>query len=133
MLTTPESAHIVEGIMALPFILMGLSHITSPDMWRSFFMHLHSMGEKGVIYRTFALELVNAISIVTFHQIWHGWGIIITLYGIALMTKISLSLLFPAIGLRSLSMAEQHGKSRFITAGVVLIALGILCAWLSIG
>ena len=130
MLTTPESARIVEGIMVLPFILMGLSHIASPNMWRSFFMHLHSMGDKGVIYRTFVLELVPAIAIVTFHQIWQGWGIIITLYGIVLMTKITLSLLFPAIGLRSLAMAEQHGKSGFITAGGVLIILGILCGWL---
>ncbi|MEM7062466.1 MAG: hypothetical protein AAF572_04795 [Cyanobacteria bacterium P01_B01_bin.77] len=132
MLTTPESARIVEGIMVLPFVLMGLSHIASPTMWRSFFVHLHSMGEKGVIYRTFALELIPAIAIVTFHQVWHGWGVIITLYGIVLTTKITLSLLFPAIGLRSLAMAEQHGRSGFIKAGIVLIIFGAICVGLSI-
>ncbi|MEM9218785.1 MAG: hypothetical protein AAGD25_31145 [Cyanobacteria bacterium P01_F01_bin.150] len=132
MLTTLESARIIEGIMVLPCILMGLSHIVRPTLWQSFFTHLHSMGEKGVIYRTFSLELVPAIAIVTFHQVWHGWGTIVTLYGIALSTKITLSLLFPSIGLRSLAMANTHSRSKFLTAGGILIALGFLCAWLSI-
>ena len=128
-----DSARIVQGAMILPFILMGLSHILQPDMWRSFFVHLHSLGEKGVLFRTFALELVPAIVLVTFHQVWHGLGVIITLYGIALTTKVCISLLAPSIGLRSLAMADQKGSKAFVGAGVFLIALGILCAWLYFG
>lgn len=127
MLSELPPSQIIEAILILPFVIMGLSHIVQPAMWEECFKHLHEMGQKGVIFKIFMLELVPAIVIVTFHQVWSGWPIIITLYGCILMAKISISLLVPSIGLRSLAMAEKHGAKGVRTAGVILIALAGLC------
>ncbi len=78
-LTDPASA--VEFIMCIACILMGLSHIVQPKMWRNYFTFLHDQGLNGVITRTFALELWPAIVIVAFHQVWSGPGLVLTIYG----------------------------------------------------
>lgn len=128
-----DPARIVEQVMILPFLIMGLSHIFRPSMWRIFFTRLHEMGEVGVIYRSFMLEIPFALLLVVFHQVWHGLGLILTLYGIALMGKITVGMLFPQLGLRSLAMADRHGDIGFRLGGVVLTALGLVCVWLVFG
>ncbi|MEM9443950.1 MAG: hypothetical protein AAGA18_01235 [Verrucomicrobiota bacterium] len=119
--------HPVEAILAIPFLIMGFSHLVRPNMWQEFFVSLHSMGERGVIWRSCILELWPAAIIVTFHQQWAWPGIIITLYGHALMAKVALCLLVPKYGLKSLAMAGRYGKKGFRVAGVVLCLLGIFC------
>ncbi|MEM6426692.1 MAG: hypothetical protein AAF728_16270, partial [Cyanobacteria bacterium P01_D01_bin.128] len=83
----------------------------------------------GVLLRTFALELVPAIAIITFHMVWSGPEVVVTIYGILLALKISLSLLFPSVGLRSLAMADRNKHINFVLAGALLIALSMICFW----
>jgi len=129
MATTAESAQVIQALMAFPFLLMGVSHIVQPKMWIDFFGYLHGLGSTGVVIRTFALELVPAVAIITFHQVWSGPEIILSLYGCLLMLKITISLLAPSIGLKSLAMADKKGDSSFVAAGLFLIALGGICIW----
>ena len=123
---TDETAHIVRGVLAGPLFLMGASHIVQPQMWREFFVHLAGLGNPGVLFRTFALELVPMVVIVAFHQDWSGPGVVITLYGWALFAKITVSLLAPSVALRSLAMADRGGSKGFLVAGVGLMLLGLL-------
>lgn len=129
MIEIATPAHGVEALMAPALILMGLSHIVQPALWRGFFVHLHSLGTTGVIYRTFALELWPALLIVIFHPVWEGPGVALTIYGWLLATKVTLSLLAPSLGLKSLAMAEGTSDARWALAGCVLIALGGCCVW----
>ena len=129
MLTTEASAQFVQALLAFPFLLMGISHIVQPTMWRQFFRYLHNLGSTGVIFRTFALELTPAIVLITFHQVWTGPAILISLYGWILMLKVSMSLLIPSLGLRSLAMANREASPDFTIAGVLLIALSLTCFW----
>lgn len=103
---------------------MGLSHILQPLMWQQYFVALHGQGVIGVVTRTMTLELWPALTIVALHQVWHGPGIILTVYGWLLLAKCSISVLAPEIGLRSLGMAREGPRS-FIVGGVMLILVGI--------
>ena len=129
MVTTQESAQAIQAFLAFPLLLMGISHIVQPKMWIDFFGYLHSLGYNGVLLRTFALELVPAIAIITFHMVWSGPEVVVTIYGILLALKISLSLLFPSVGLRSLAMADRNKHINFVLAGALLIALSMICFW----
>jgi hypothetical protein len=106
---------------------MGLSHAVQPSMWRAYFMHLHAQGPTGLVTRTFTLELWPALLIVVFHRVWAGPPLFLTIYGHALLLKIVVSLLVPSVGLRALAQAER-GDAGFRIGGVVLMALGALCA-----
>lgn len=129
MMTTIESAHMVQAVLSLPLLLMGMSHLVQPKMWIDFFTYLHGLGTTGVVLRSFALELLPAVLITTFHFVWSGPEIIISIYGVLLAAKIAISLVKPAIGLRSLAMANQHQSRSFIVAGIMLILLSALCFW----
>lgn len=128
-MTSEQSIFAVEALLAIPFLLLGISHIVQKQMWARFFINLAKQGTDAVIWRTLALELWAAIAIVVFHQDWSWPGMIITVYGHLLMTKVAISLLAPQIGMRSLAMAETYGEKGMIKAGVVLVAMGAFCAW----
>ncbi|MEM9018145.1 MAG: hypothetical protein AAGC68_14110 [Verrucomicrobiota bacterium] len=126
-MTTPQSILYVEAIFAIPAILLGISHLVQPRMWRTFFIGLADRGTDGVLVRTFLFELWPAVLIVVFHQDWSFPGIFLTVYGHALLLKVILSLLVPRTGKKSLAQAEQTGNWAFIPAGIVLLVLGVLC------
>lgn len=129
MSDTLPSAHAVQALLAIPFVLMGLSHIVQPAMWRDYFTRLHAQGPPAIVTRTFTLELWPALLLVVFHRVWSGPAVILTLYGYALLLKIVVSLLVPRIGLRSLALADK-GDNGFRAGGIVLVALGLLSGYL---
>ncbi|MEM1390756.1 MAG: hypothetical protein AAGG45_06715 [Pseudomonadota bacterium] len=127
-MTTPESILLVEAVLMLPLFLLGLSHLIQPRLWLDVFKDLAEKGHIGVVWRTFLFELWPAVLIVMFHQDWSWPGLLITLYGHLLMLKVTLSLLVPGLGLKSLQQAEPTGQWAFIPAGLLLIALSVICA-----
>ncbi|WP_420430496.1 hypothetical protein [Hyphobacterium sp.] len=119
----------VEAALALPLMLIGLSHVVQHRMWAGFFADLAARGQPGVVWRTVMLEMWPATLIVVFHQDWSWPAIIITLYGHLLMLKVIISLVFPSLGLKSLQQAERFGRLGFMPAGLGLMAIGGLCAY----
>lgn len=126
-----SSARHVQALLAIPFLLMGASHIVQPAMWRTFFTRLQSEGTPALVTRTFMLEMWPALLLVVFHRVWSGPAVVLTLYGHALLLKVVLSMLIPGIGMRSLHMAER-GDTGFRVGGLLLVALGGLCVWLQV-
>jgi len=118
-----DATSAIQLIMFLSCTIMGLSHIMQPRMWEEYFTRLHADGETAIITRTFTLELWPALLIVTLHHVWSGPGIVLTLYGIALTIKCTISVLAPQIGMRSLKQAQRGGNA-FIFAGLMLIGVG---------
>ena len=57
----PSPRH-VEALLAIPYLLMGASHIAQPGMWRAYFTRLHTDGAPALVTRTFTLELWPALS-----------------------------------------------------------------------
>ena len=129
---TLSSARHVEALLAIPYLLMGASHVAQPGMWRAYFRRLHAEGAPALVTRTFTLELWPALLIVVYHQVWTGPAAIITVFGHALLLKIVLSMLMPGVGLRSLAMAEK-GDAGFRVGGLVLVGLGLMCVYLRWG
>jgi hypothetical protein len=122
-ITTPSEA--VQFVLMVLCTLFGVSHIVRPAIWTEFFGWLHAAGHRGVVLKTFALELWPAMMIVTLHQVWSGPGMVITLYGWAQLIKIAIAMLMPEITLRGLKMAEG-GSRAFVPAGVVLAGIGVV-------
>ena len=55
-MTTPETIQFVEAVLALPLMILGLSHLVQPRMWVDFFTGLAAQGHKGVLWRSMALR-----------------------------------------------------------------------------
>lgn len=122
----------VQLVMAISCSLMGASHVLHPRMWLAFFTLLHGHGTSGVLAHTFVF-VWPALGIVVLHPVWSGPGVVLTVYGWALLAKATIAFLVPSWSTRSLAMS-QRGERGFVAGGVGMLFVGGCSAaawWLS--
>lgn len=114
----------IQFFVAINLLVIGLSHFLQPKIWIDFFKLLHSKGHAGNIFNAL-LSLGMGSIIVAFHFIWEWPIILVTLYGLALVIKGCIYLLFPSLGLKSIGRIEQNaGKLKWI--GLIMFGFSIL-------
>jgi hypothetical protein len=118
-----ESA--VEKLVAISFLLVGISHLVQPRAWSELFIHVREKGAAGSI-QLGLLNLPFALLIIAFHNVWHGLPTVVTIIGWALLIKSFLYLISPAHGLRMLGMISVEQSWRFVVGGVFSIAISAL-------
>ena len=104
------------------FFVIGVSHIFQPRVWVRFFRHLHDLGEVGSFLNAL-VHLPLGVVIVSFHNVWHGLPVVLTLIGWGLVLKSFLYLVFPRYGLKILGRVSIERAWEFVAAGI--FALGI--------
>jgi hypothetical protein len=115
----------VQRLVAIFFLVIGLSHILNPRAWVQFFILLREKGEAGSFLNAFVHFPLGAF-IVAFHNIWHGLpGTIVTLVGWGLTIKGTLYVLFPRYGVRMLGVVSMERAWQFVVAGILSVALAI--------
>ena len=112
----------VEKLVAISFLVTGLSHILQPRAWVEFFILLREKGETGSFINALLYFPMGAL-IVSFHNVWHGWPLLVTLIGWSLVIKSTLYLTFPKVGLRSLARVSVERSREFAVAGVFAVAI----------
>src|SRR5262245_38389253 len=117
-----------EFIFAIFFAVSGISHILRPQVWIDFFARCRAAGSAGV-FIVAILHLVPAMLILSLHPHWNGAGAVLTAIGWGWMIKASLYLVFPAVGIRTLSLARPDRPMNFVIGGVALLVVsGVLAA-----
>lgn len=104
------------------FFMIGVSHIVQPRVWVRFFMDLHSKGEVGSFLNAL-LHFPLGVLIVSFHNVWHGLPVVLTLIGWGLVLKSFIYFVFPRHGVKMLARVTVEKSREFVVAGV--FALGI--------
>ena len=112
----------VEKLTALCFFVTGLSHILQPRVWVRFFIMLREKGEIGCFLNALIHFPLGAF-IVSFHNVWHGIPIIVTLIGWGLTLKSTIYFLFPGYGLRMLATISMERSWHFVVAGIFSVIL----------
>ena len=107
----------VEKLVALFFLVTGLSHIFQPRVWVQFFIMLREKGEVGSFVNAFVHFPLGAF-IVAFHNVWHGMPMIVTIIGWGLTTKGTLYFVYPRHGVRMLETIKMERSWHFVVAGV---------------
>lgn len=113
----------VERLVAINFLVFGLSHLLQPRVWVEFFIMLREKGEVGSFLNGFVHFPLGAF-IVAFHNVWQGIPMIVTLIGWGLVIKGTLYFAYPRHGVRMLSIVSIDRSWHFVVAGVLSIALG---------
>jgi uncharacterized protein YjeT (DUF2065 family) len=115
----------VQKLVAIFFLVIGLSHILAPRAWAQFFIMLREKGEPGSFLNAFIHFPLGAF-IVAFHNIWYGLpGTIVTIVGWALTIKGALYFLFPRAGVRLLGVISIERSWHFVVAGIFSVALAV--------
>lgn len=112
----------IEKLVAVCFFVVGVSHILQPRAWTAFFIQFRDKGAAGSL-QLGLLHLPLALLIVSFHNVWHGLPLVVTILGWAQLVKSFLYLTYPKHGLRMLSAGLIERSSHFVVAGVFSVAL----------
>ena len=115
----------IEKLAVICFLLIGLSHIFQPGVWVKFFLCIREKGEVGAFINAFIHFPLGAL-IVSFHNVWQGIPMILTLIGYGLLLKGFINFVFPKLGLKTLERVSPEKSRGFIVAGVFQIGIAFL-------
>ena len=119
----------VTTLAIICFFIIGVSHIVQPRVWVRFFMDLHSKGEVGSFLNAL-LHFPLGVLIVSFHDVWHGLPVVLTLIGWGLVLKSFIYFVFPSYGVKMLARVTMEKSWEFVVAGVFSIAISGLLIFL---
>ena len=110
------------------FVIIGLSHILQPKAWIAFFKLLIKQHHAGAFINGF-ITLPMAALIISFHNIWTGIPVLLTVMGWAYIVKATIAFCFPALSLRSMKRVEKNNVNDFRIGGILfLIIASVLSA-----
>lgn len=112
----------VTRLAVICFFVVGVSHIVQPRAWAQFFMDMHAKGKAGSLLNAL-LHFPLGLIVVSFHNVWSGLPVVLTLIGWGLVLKSFIYFVFPGYGLRMLAQVSMERSRGFIVAG--LFSVGI--------
>ena len=115
----------IELFTAINLFVIGLSHFLQPNIWVDFFIYLHAKKNVGNIVNAL-ISLGMGSIILSFHFIWYWPKILITLYGILQVTKGMVYLIFPSIGIASISKVNHEKAVKFKWVGMIMFLLSLV-------
>lgn len=119
---------LMTGILLL---VLGLSYLIRADDWFVFFSHLQKKGRRGSLL-TGLFTLLTGGFIVSFHWVWQGMAIFVTLTGLLLLLKGTVYMLYPNWLPVKLATLERHNMKkiiRFTGIALIILASAILYEW----
>src|ERR1700687_1704963 len=121
----------VDIFAALTYFALGLSHIVQTRAWAELFLLLKSQGKAGVFLDGFINLLLGAI-IVSFHNVWHGLAMVVTIIGWGQVIK-GLRILVLKNHLHQIERLISLGRAwMFRPAGAMLVALSVLFGYVAL-
>jgi uncharacterized protein YjeT (DUF2065 family) len=113
----------VEKLVALFFLVTGLSHIFQPRAWIRFFIMLREKQEVGSLLNGLVHFPLGAF-IVAFHNVWHGIPMMVTIIGWGLVLKSTIYFVTPRHGVRMLGTISLERSWHFVVAGLLSVVVG---------
>ena len=112
----------VTKLAIICFFITGVSHIVQPRVWTQFFIDMHSRGEVGSFHNAL-LHFPLGVLIVSFHNVWHGLPVVLTLIGWGLVLKSFIYFVFPGHGVKMLARVSMERSWGFAVAGVFSVGI----------
>jgi hypothetical protein len=118
----------VTKLAIICFFVTGMSHIVQPRVWAQFFIDLHNRGNVGSFLNAL-LHFPLGVVIVSFHNVWSGLPMILTLIGWGLVLKSFIYFVFPRHGAKVLARVSLERSQGFIVAGLFSVAISGLLTY----
>jgi uncharacterized protein YjeT (DUF2065 family) len=120
-----------EVFAAIYLLGVGLSHVLQPQVWVEFFAWMRERGRAGMVVEGL-LSLGFGALIVSFHNVWSGLPVVVTLIGWGQVLKGLVRLTAPELSLRVYRRVTPETAWRFRLAGVAALGLGGLLVYIAL-
>lgn len=121
---------VIQVFAAVSFLIIGLSHIFQPQAWVEFFARLRSLGRTGAFAEGF-ISLSFGALIVSFHNVWSGPAMVLTLIGWGQVLKALFRFVAPAASLRLYERITPERAWQFRLAGGLALVLSAFLVYLA--
>jgi hypothetical protein len=118
----------IEILAVIQLTVIGFSHIVHHRAWAEFFVWLRSKGTAGVFANGF-LSLTAGSLVFSFHRVWSGIPLVLTVFGVLNLVKAAVCFLFPEVALRSMQRVSLERSREFVVAGVVSLVVATVTAY----
>ena len=122
------SERAIEIFAVVNFAVIGLSHIVQPRAWVHFFVLLRAKGHPGVFANGMLSLMVGSI-IVSFHNVWSGLPMIVTLIGWGQVLKGLVARDAPAVSMKGLMRVSEKRAWEFQFAGALVLIISGVIVW----
>ena len=112
----------VTKLAIICFFVIGVSHIVRPRVWAQFFIDMRGKGEVGSFLNALP-HFPLGVLIVSFHNVWQGLPIVLTLIGWGLVLKSFIYFVFPGRGVKMLARISMERAWESVVAGVFSIGI----------
>jgi uncharacterized protein YjeT (DUF2065 family) len=121
----------IEILVAVCYFVIGASHILWPRGWAEFFVALRGRGAVGSFTVAFVHFPLGAL-IVSFHNVWTGLPVVVTLAGWGLVVKGFLYFVHPRHAERMLRHVSVERPREFVYAGLFGLAFASFSLYLAL-
>jgi len=118
----------IEILAVIQLTVIGLSHIVHHRAWAEFFIWLRGKGDTGV-FGNGLLSLTAGSLIFSFHQVWSGIPLVVTVFGLLNILKAAICFLFPARAMRSMQRVSLERSREFVAGGAFSLAIAAVVAY----
>ena len=118
----------IEILAVIQLTIIGVSHIVHHRAWAEFFVWLRSKGTAGVFANGF-LSLTAGSLVFSFHRVWSGIPLVLTVFGILNILKAGNCFLFPTRAMRSMQRVSLERSREFVVAGALSLAIAAVLAY----
>src|SRR6187551_3192887 len=115
----------IEKLVAFCCVVIGLSHIFQARSWAQLFIQWRERGDVGALYSGLLHFQMGAL-VVSFHNLWQGIPILVTLLGWGWTIKGALYLIYPKAPMKMLARVSLHRSWEFGVGGAFLFLVGVL-------
>lgn len=121
----------IQVFAAVSFLVIGLSHLVQPGAWVEFFARLRSLGRPGAFAEGY-ISLNFGALIVSFHNVWSGPAVVLTLIGWGQVLKALVRFVAPGASLRLYERISPERAWQFRLAGGFALVLSAFLAFLAV-
>ncbi len=122
-----ELSIFIARILGLAYVVVGLGMLFNPKYYAASMKEM--VKELGVMYLGGVMALVVGFIWVSYHNVWQGWPILITVFGwLALIKGITL-LMFPKLMMKFTNYFFKHA-SALGWWGFIILVLGLVFSYL---
>ena len=118
----------IEILAVIQLTIIGFSHIVHHRAWAEFFIWLRSKGNAGVFANGF-ISLTAGSLIFSFHRVWSGIPLVLTVFGILNLLKAATCFLLPGRAMRSMERVSLERSREFVAAGVLSLGIAAVVAY----
>ena len=118
----------IEILVVIQLSVIGLSHIVHHRAWAEFFIWLRGKGDTGVFASGF-LSLTAGSLIFSFHRVWSGIPLVLTVFALLNLLKAASCFLLPDLAMRSMQRVSVERSREFVVAGVLSLAIAAVVAF----